>query len=149
MNKHTASYRGLTFRRTSMTRTYTHVVLAPGSLSGDRATAEKWARERWNQNLAYYTELAGGDHKLSREFPALYTPERIADDIKKALEWVAQGEDGHVADAMAFFDARRRKTGTIDGDVYYAVVRWSSRRDLAETEARKHPGAVVVEVTLS
>lgn len=142
---YTAEHQGFTFARKSH-RTYTHVVLVQESKAADRERCERHAHSAFQQNVAYYTELASGVNKLAAKYPDQYTPERIAADTEDAKAWLAKGEAGHVADALARHDARAVEVKTLpDGDTYFTCAGWCGRLDLAGKLAGKHAGSVIVE----
>lgn len=146
-HKHSVTYEGFTFKRTSQNRVYTHTVISRRSRAADRAQTERSAREMWKLDLAHYAELAGGVHKLSQKYPAQYTPERIAKDVAKAKAWVEKGEQGHVDEHLAFLADRVAKLQTAaDGDTYYRNEGWCSRADLAQKLAARTPNAIILEV---
>lgn len=146
-NRHSATHLGFTFTRTSATRRYTHVVLTQHSMAADRRDAEASARRCWTTNLGYHQERAGGVHRLAEKYPAQYTPEAIAADVAESQAWLAKGVEGHVAEAMARFDARRVDWQTLDdGDTYFCAAGWCGREDLARKLAAAQGGFIVPAV---
>lgn len=146
---HVATFNGFTFTRGSKTRVYAFVVIEGHSIAAERIRCEKWSREDFKRNLPYFTELANGIHKLAAKYPDQYSPERIAKEKAEGVAYLARGEDGAVADSLARFDDQRGTFQTLpDGDTYYTVMGWTSRRDLAEKQASGKAHAIILPVTV-
>lgn len=146
---HVATHNGFTFTRGSKTRHYSHLVIQRESMAADRLQSEAWARESFRRNLPYYTELANGIHKLADKYPGQYTPEKIAKEQADAQAEVAMGEDGAASRAMKLFDANRAAYQLeADGDTFYTVVGWTSRLDLAHSQAKGSPARIILPVVV-
>lgn len=143
MSKYTATHLGQTFTRKS-DRTYTHTVLSIHSRREVRAAFAARLVDTWNSHLDYYQRRASGE-SLGRY---RYTPEQAAEAMAAAKEWVAQGQEGFTAAALARFDAQAREPLQPDGDTYFVNVGWCGRLDLARKLAAKYPRTVILEATV-
>lgn len=148
-NKHTATHQGFTFTRTSKGRVYSHAVLVQEDLVEDRKRADRNGRESFRRQVNYYTGLSNGFDKVADDFPARYTADLRAQRIADANAWLAKGEGGHAAEAVAWFDARQAKTPTktlADGRTYFTCAGWCGREDLARKLASSAGGFIVPAV---
>lgn len=130
----TATYDGHAFKRVSA-RTYSHTVIVPGSIAADRAKGEASVRRGWQANLRYCQAQARGQFVCR-------THEERQTRIRKAMDWVALGEQGHVDAYLADFDKRHAGKP----DLYYWNAGWCGRHDLALKLASKYAGSIVLEV---
>lgn len=132
MNKHTASFNGQTFTRSSKTRRYSHVVVGRLSLDEainrvDRILTSKEVEGSWKYLSSLKSTLdwrgnvdperAAKTAEFCRNFPTL-------DSYRKAQHLEA---------------ALRLKTDVADGEyaTYYAIG-WAGRQDLAEKVASQN-----------
>lgn len=146
--KHSASYEGFTFTRTSKSRNYSHAVLSRGSVAQDRVSLEESARSYFKQNRRYYESLADGSYRGYVDHPGLYSPAEIARRQEEAVAWLAGGVEGRVAADLASYNARlAARQLCADGDTYYVCDCWCSRLDLAQ-KAAGMTGIVVPAVVL-
>lgn len=135
MNKHTATYDGHTFKRTSAERLYSHTVLTINSVADARARSEKWARDSWASNLPYRREIVAGTIAAHQEKRA----------VSQAI--IDGGPDAAAAESLTRFDAEPRLLSS-DGLRYYTNAGWCSRLDLARKLQAKYAGSVIVEAVV-
>lgn len=149
-NKHRVEHDGQVFKRTSANRIYRYVVLGPVSLAHNLARAEKDARRNWQVNQDYHREYVAGTSRY------LAAPEWArTDDQKRAhiascdrqiaasKEWLAQGEEGLVADYRRRTEIEWRRSFP-DRDAGWCCRGWCGRLDLAQKLA--NPGDVILPV---
>ena len=157
---------GVTFTRSTKTRTYTHMVVGKYSIANSRAQAEKQVRQYWKTNLKYYQDCAAGKHPQVPGSPKdwhvgygmlddagntmakwdAYVAECKSQSEERqqaAALWVSKGVEGHVADRLADFDAHIKQANNISSDRLYTLcdMGWCGRPDLAKKLAAKY-GAV-------
>ena len=141
---YTATHNGRSFTRKSH-RTYTHAVLVPVSKAARREEAASDARRVWKTNLAWQQSTVDGTNPHFAKYPEQYTPELLEKERQDAAAWLANGEDGMVADALARFDARAAEWELdADGDTLWLLSGFCGREDLARKLAAKDPGAIIV-----
>lgn len=148
--KHTATFDGHVFKRTSENRVYPFVVIAEHSIERDRAARERTARRTWANSLSYWQRKAAGtdigsypEYMLGPDGPYGSNPHfarskaRWAHDAAEratqgnAQEMLAGGEESYVAVQLEAFDSSHKLVSS-DGKSYYGVAGWTSRHDLAD-----------------
>lgn len=157
---YTATFDGVTFKRSTTSRVYTHMVVGKYSIAQERAAAEKSTRRYFKENRSYSQSMVDGTQKahvlLASEFHeshgmsdsakyAAYVAQQESDHagyVERAREWLALGEEGHVAERLAEFDKDRNNVSS-DGLYFICDMGWCGRLDLAEKLAgAKESGAV-------
>lgn len=141
--KYIAHHDGRRFERNSH-RTYTHCVIEQGFLHEDRERAADAARYDWKTNRGYHLAKAEDRCPIVAKYPDHYPPERIAKDKANAIEWLAKGKAGLVAEALARFDARNAGKP----DEYWGCIGWCGRLDLARKLAATGPRTKILEATV-
>jgi hypothetical protein len=164
-----AKFDGVTFTRSTAGRAYTDMVITVYNIAEERRATETRARANFRRDLPYTMEVAAGMHP-SHPIPAsgfhpshgmlnpdgtrsekyaAYVAERAAYDadyIARSKAWIAVGEEGHVAKALADFDARRAKAtnNSSDGKSFYCDCGWCGRPDLAEKLAARYSNSMIL-----
>lgn len=154
---YTTQLDGVTFTRSTASRAYTHMVVGKYSIAEGRVQAEEGARQNWKTSRAYNECIAGGKQAVlviaAADFHSsygmldansrptdkylAYVAEREADQatyVAIAKAWLALGEEGHVAQRLARFDADQAKATNKSSDGLYNLcdMGWCSRLDLAQ-----------------
>lgn len=146
--KHSATFDGCTFTRGSQSRIYTHAVLIRYSTAEERVKCEADARRSFHTNLDYHQQYAAGTSEFLRrnswETEAQHL-ERTTKNVAEARAWLALGVEGHVAAALARFDANivKHPYPTSDGAGFYSCAGWCGRLDLAQKLASSCNGIIV------
>lgn len=137
---------GKVYTRTTA-RTYTHMVLRRVDIPAARREREANARHMHKVNSNHYGKLAQGVHELAAKYPSQFSPERIAKEVAEAQEWMAMGVEGHVAAALAKFDALPHHVEALAAgrDFYYYDNGWCGSLALAQKKADLSD--VILEVT--
>lgn len=148
--KHTATFQGHTFKRTSANRTYTHMVVGLVNIAEARARNEEGARDYYARNLSYYTKMAaGGTYKGTYGDGSPY--ERPISDQERdaARVTIAGGADKAAEDSLRSFDERMATSlKTEDGLSYVYSAGWAGRMDLAVKLAARTPRGQIVPATI-
>lgn len=143
---------GATFTRTTVSRSYSHMVVAVHSVASERRGAEQSTRDYFKRNHKYYEEIVRGGHKEQPIPPSGFHPTRGMTDpanyaayvaridannaqrVIDSTEWLAKGVEGMVAEALAKFDANLATSKYLSADrtERYYDAGWCGRLDLAE-----------------
>jgi hypothetical protein len=165
--KHTATFQGHVFTRTSVNRSYPFVVLTITNIAAAVAAYATARARSWDTNLDFHQGYADGtgphceghypDYIQGPNGPYGMNPylDRAAcraehdaqarKEKARSLKILAEGKDAWVARETAEYreDLLSRRL-TTDGKGYITVAGWASRRDLADKLAARHAGSVVV-----
>lgn len=145
---HTATIEGFTFKRTSVSRIYTHAIISVYDVAAQRKEVEAGVRYMWKVNLDYVTQMAtGGIYVGTFNDGSTYTKVITAERQASAQAELAKGLDGAIAERLAKFDAEPRLMAA-DGVTAYSHASWTSRLDLA-LKARKGLDIVVAATVVS
>lgn len=153
--KHTATYEGRTFTRTSENRRYTHCIVRIHNIEAERAATIEDARKYYEKNRTYMVFVANQQPGVPATYPGdrPFTHTWDADEIRAANLWVDKGLSGLVDEYLSRFnEAMETAHKTSDGQHYTSGGdEWCGRPDLADKAVGKHFArgvkAVAVEAT--
>lgn len=129
MNKHTAEYKGRTFKRNSANRVYKFAILQAGSVKADRERGLKMAARSFKTNAPFYQGFVDGTSRFlvrnSWEKDDAAYEARVAEDKAKAEAYLAGGLERHIADVNKHYDALDIQLDA-DRDTYYVCIGWTT-----------------------
>lgn len=136
---HTAEFNGQTFKRTSQTRRYTHVVVARLSYAHALAAAtSSYSRKSDADTYKYYRSIIDGTYAPLKD----WHPTLQEDILKRAREHLAGYEslEQYTADRRAAAIASVEKAKAEGKFDSFGAVGWASRPDLAQKVANQYGG---------
>lgn len=148
MNKHTVTFDGATFKRTSANRIYSHAVIVTTLIADRMADAEQGGRADYKMNFKFYAQLADGTSEFLARNGNQFPRGKDDDRIQEAQAWLDRGEQGEIdRHVRAEQDYIAKAPKTADGLSVITCAGWCGRYDLAQKLAGsvKHGTPHIVE----